>query len=148
MYFVVDCWWSVSSVPVIWREGRDQSHLLFSMCSLGNNRLMVETCSCAFLSGTPYYILTSTEIFVKQKRWEFLCSYHSSGNKVPQPSDCMNAARVHTNKICFLYSWFRASSFYINKIQQYATNAGFYYCKLTLHVSGVYWPHHQEYIKL
>ena len=30
-------------------------------------------------------------------------------------------------------------------MQQYA---GFYYCKLTLHVSGVYRPHHQEYMKL
>ena len=47
-----------------------------------------------------------------------------------------------------LYSWFRASSFYINRIQQDATDAGFYYCKITLHVSGVYRPHHQEYIKL
>jgi len=37
-----------------------------------------------------------------------------------------------------LYSWFHASSFYINKIQQDATDAGIYYCKLTVHVSGVY----------
>ena len=37
---------------------------------------------------------------------------------------------------------------YINKIQQDATDAGINYCKLTLHVSGVYRPHHQEYIKL
>jgi len=36
----------------------------------------------------------------------------------------------------------------IIKIQQDATGAGIYYCKLTLHVSGVYRPHHQEYIKL
>jgi len=35
----------------------------------------------------------------------------------------------------------------INKIQQDATGAGIYYCKLTLHVSGIYRPHHQ-YIKL
>jgi len=27
-------------------------------------------------------------------------------------------------------------------------NAGIYYCKLTLHVSGVYRPQFQEYIKL
>jgi len=32
-----------------------------------------------------------------------------------------------------------------NKMQK---KAGIYYCKLTLHVSGVYRPHHQEYIKL
>ena len=32
-----------------------------------------------------------------------------------------------------------------NKMQQYAS---IYYCKLTLHISGVYRPHHQEYIKL
>jgi len=38
--------------------------------------------------------------------------------------------------------------FYINNIQQDATDAGFHYCKFTLHVSGVYRPHHQEYIKL
>ena len=38
----------------------------------------------------------------------------------------------------FLYSLFRASSFYINKIQQDATNAVIYYCQLTLHVSCVY----------
>ena len=37
---------------------------------------------------------------------------------------------------------------YINKIQQDATDAGIYYCKLILHVSGVCRPHHQEYIKL
>ena len=37
---------------------------------------------------------------------------------------------------------------YINKIEQNATVAGIYYCKLTLHVSGVYRTHHQEYIKL
>jgi len=47
-----------------------------------------------------------------------------------------------------LYSWFRASSLYINKIQQDATNAGVYYCKITLHVSIVYRTRHQEYIKL
>ena len=47
-----------------------------------------------------------------------------------------------------LYSWFRASSLYINKTQQDATDAGIYYCKLTPHVSGVYRTHHQEYIKL
>ena len=47
-----------------------------------------------------------------------------------------------------LYSWFRASSLYINKIQQDATDAGIYYCKLTLRVSGVYRTHQQEYIKL
>jgi len=53
-------------------------------------------------------------------------------------------------KLCtgILYSWFRASSLYSNKIQQDATDAGIYYCKLTLHVSGVYRTHHQEYIKL
>jgi len=33
----------------------------------------------------------------------------------------------------FLYSLFRASSFYIHKIQQDATGAGMYYCKLTMH---------------
>jgi len=38
--------------------------------------------------------------------------------------------------------------YYINKIQQDATNAGIYHCKLTLHVSGVYRLHHKEYIKL
>ena len=27
-------------------------------------------------------------------------------------------------------------------------NAGIYYCKITLHVSGVYRTHHEEYIKL
>ena len=32
-----------------------------------------------------------------------------------------------------------------NKMQQYA---GIYFCKITLHVSGVYRTHHQEYIKL
>jgi hypothetical protein len=37
-------------------------------------------------------------------------------------------------------------TYYINKIQQYATDAGIYYCKITLHVSGVYRTHHQEYI--
>ena len=47
-----------------------------------------------------------------------------------------------------LYSWFRASSLYINKIQQDATDAGIYYCRLTLHVSGVHRTHHQEHIKL
>ena len=36
----------------------------------------------------------------------------------------------------------------VNKIQQDATGAAIYYCNLTLHVSGVYRPHHQEYIKL
>jgi len=30
-------------------------------------------------------------------------------------------------------------------MQQYA---GIYYCRITLHVSGVYRTHHQEYIKL
>jgi len=43
---------------------------------------------------------------------------------------------------------FRASTFYINKIQQDSTGAGIYYCTLTLHVSGVYRPNHQVYIKL
>ena len=37
---------------------------------------------------------------------------------------------------------------YINKIQQDATDTGINYCKITLHVSGVYRTHHQEYIKL
>ena len=37
-----------------------------------------------------------------------------------------------------LHSWFRASLFYINKIQQDATGAGIYYCKTALHVSGVH----------
>ena len=32
-----------------------------------------------------------------------------------------------------------------NKMQQYA---GIYYCKITLHVSGVYRPHHQQYVEL
>ena len=32
-----------------------------------------------------------------------------------------------------------------NEMQQYA---GVYYCKITLHFSGVYRTHHQEYIKL
>ena len=42
----------------------------------------------------------------------------------------------------------RASSLYINKIQQDATNAGIYLLKIILHVSGVYRTHHQEYNKL
>jgi len=37
---------------------------------------------------------------------------------------------------------------YINKIQQDATNAGIYYCKTALDVSGVHWHNHQEHIKL
>jgi hypothetical protein len=32
-----------------------------------------------------------------------------------------------------------------NKMQQYAV---IFYCKITLHVSGVHRTHHQEYIKL
>ena len=47
-----------------------------------------------------------------------------------------------------LYSWFRVSSFYINKIQQDATDTGIYCCKITLRVSGVSRPYHQEYITL
>ena len=37
---------------------------------------------------------------------------------------------------------------YINKIQRDASMQVFIYCKITLHVSGVYRTHHQEYIKL
>jgi len=46
------------------------------------------------------------------------------------------------------YSEYRGCRYYTNKIQQDATDAGVYYCTLTLHVSGFYRPHHQEYIKL
>ena len=35
--------------------------------------------------------------------------------------------------------------FYINKLQQMQV---FIYSKITLHVSGVYRTHHEEYIKL
>ena len=48
-----------------------------------------------------------------------------------------------------LYSWFRASSLYINKIQR---DAAVCMCLLTAKLlymfSGVYRTHHQEYIKL
>ena len=39
--------------------------------------------------------------------------------------------------------------FHINKIQKRCNSIqAFIYCKITLHVSGVYRKHHQEYIKL
>ena len=44
-------------------------------------------------------------------------------------------------------NWLQAI-YYINNIQQDATSAGVYYSKLTVHVSDVYRPHHQEYIKV
>ena len=36
----------------------------------------------------------------------------------------------------------------ISNMQKDTTDADIYYCKFTLHVSGIYRTHHQEYIKL
>jgi hypothetical protein len=80
----------------------------------------------------------------------YVHSYNSFNSTLPVSTPdgegtAKNIAKWH--KI-MLYSLFRTSSFYINKIQKYATRAGIYYCKITVHVSVVYRPHHQECIKL
>jgi hypothetical protein len=49
-----------------------------------------------------------------------------------------------------LCSWFRVSQVYINKSPTgcNSVQSVLFYCKITLHVSGVIRTHHREYIKL
>ena len=61
-----------------------------------------------------------------------------------------NLVLENTISYIFLCSWFRASQVYINKCPTRCNNmqSVLFYCKITLHVSGVFHTHHQEYIKL
>ena len=59
--------------------------------------------------------------------------------------------KMHTSKQWFAYQYwyvYHGLRTHALEIQQDATDAGIYYCKLTLNVSGVYQPHCHAYIKL